>query len=143
MPLFESNYRAAAKTELERNMRELEAKDKVAQTHNDFSENVIGIQSNITFAQRLNLISEEQAQDMKRRVEIAVQQNQFMRNESEERIDDFENPRERAERYFKMDSVNAEINRERAAVEAGRVSRESTTSFRSMKSMPSADERGK
>lgn len=143
MPLFESNYRAAAKTELERNMRELEAKDKVAQTHNDFSENVIGIQSNITFAQRLNLISEEQAQDMKRRVEIAVQQNQFMRNESEERIDDFENPRERAERYFKMDSVNAEINRERAAVEAGRVSRESTTSFKSMKSMPSADERGK
>lgn len=140
MPLFESNYRAAAKTELERNMRELEAKDKVAQTRTDFSENVIGIQSNITFAQRLNLISEEQAQDMKRRVEIAVQQNQFMRNESEERIDDFENPRERAERYFKMDSVNAEINRERAAVEAGRVSRESTTSF---KSMPSADERGK
>lgn len=143
MPLFESNYRAAAKTELERNMRELEAKDKVAQTRTDFSENVIGIQSNITFAQRLNLISEEQAQDMKRRVEIAVQQNQFMRNESEERIDDFENPRERAERYFKMDSVNAEINRERAAVEAGRVSRESTTSFKSMKSMPSADERGK
>ena len=124
-------------------MRELEAKDKVAQTRTDFSENVIGIQSNITFAQRLNLISEEQAQDMKRRVEIAVQQNQFMRNESEERIDDFENPRERAERYFKMDSVNAEINRERAAVEAGRVSRESTTSFKSMKSMPSADERGK
>lgn len=143
MPLFESNYRAAAKTELERNMRELEAKDKVAQTRTDFSENVIGIQSNITFAQRLNLISEEQAQDMKRRVEIAVQQNQFMRNESEERIDDFENPRERAERYFKMDSVNAEINQERAAVEAGRVSRESTTSFKSMKSMPSADERGK
>lgn len=143
MPLFESNYRAAAKTELERNMRELEAKDKVAQTRTNFSENVIGIQSNITFAQRLNLISEEQAQDMKRRVEIAVQQNQFMRNESEERIDDFENPRERAERYFKMDSVNAEINRERAAVEAGRVSRESTTSFKSMKSMPSADERGK
>ena len=39
--------------------------------------------------------------------------NNFMRNESEERTDDFENPRERAERYFNMDTVQAEINRER------------------------------
>lgn len=127
MPLFESGYRAAAKTELEREIRELEAKDKAAQTRTDFSESASGIQSNITFAQRLNLISEEQAQAMKKRVETAIQQNQFMRNESEERTDDFENPRERTERYFNMDSANAEINRERAAAEAERISHESTT----------------
>lgn len=39
-------------------------------------------------------------------------------NESEERADDFENPRERAERYFDMDTINTEINRERAKAEA-------------------------
>lgn len=78
MPLFEKGYRAAAKTELEREIRELEAKDKAAQTRTDFSESASGTQSNITFAQRLNLISEEQAQAMKKRIEIAVQQNQFM-----------------------------------------------------------------
>lgn len=121
MPLLESGYRAAAKTELERDIRELEAKDKAAQTRTDFTESANGIQSNITFAQRLNLISEQQAQEMKRRVDTAVAHNQFMRNESEERVDDFENPRERAERYFKMDSVQAEISRERAATESERV----------------------
>ena len=140
MPLFESGYKAAAKTELERGIRELEAKDKAAQTRTDFLESASGIQSNITFAQRLNLISEEQAQSMKKRVEAAVQQNQFIRNESEERTDDFENPRERAERYFNMDSVNAEIDRERAAAEADRASRESTTPSRPS---PSSEEREK
>lgn len=64
---------------------------------------------------------------MKRRVETAVAQNNFMRNESEERTDDFENPRERAERYFNMDTVQAEINRERAAAESERVSNQSQT----------------
>ena len=32
MPLLESGYKAAAKTELERDIRELEAKDKAAQS---------------------------------------------------------------------------------------------------------------
>lgn len=128
MPLFENGYKAAAKTELERNIRELEAKDKAAQTRTDFSDDASGIQSNITFAQRLNLISEEQAQSLKKRVEAAVQQNQFMREESEERTDDFENPRERAERYFNMDNVNAEINRERGANETEQINIQSRTS---------------
>ena len=52
MTLFESGYKAAAKTELERKIREREDKDKVAQTRTDFSENTGGTQSNIAFAQR-------------------------------------------------------------------------------------------
>ena len=127
MPLLESGYKAAAKTELERDIRELEAKDKAAQTRTEFAESTSGVQSNITFAQRLNLISEQQAAEMKRRVETAVAQNNFMRNESEERTDDFENPRERSERYFNMDTVQAEISRERAAAESERVSNQSQT----------------
>lgn len=127
MPLLESGYKAAAKTELERDIRELEAKDKAAQTRTEFEESASGVQSNITFVQRLNLISEQQAAEMKRRVEIAVAQNNFMRNESEERTDDFENPRERSERYFNMDTVQAEINRERAVAESERVNNQSHT----------------
>ena len=127
MPLLESGYKAAAKTELERDIRELEAKDKAAQTRTEFAESASGVQSNITFAQRLNLISEQQAAEMKRRVETAVAQNNFMRNESEERTDDFENPRERSERYFNMDTVQAEISRERAAAESERVSNQTQT----------------
>lgn len=127
MPLLESGYKAAAKTELERDIRELESKDKAAQTRTEFAESANGIQSNITFAQRLNLIGEQQAEEMKRRVETAIAQNNFMRNEMEELTDDFENPRERSERYFNMDSVQAEINRERAAAESERVNNQSHT----------------
>ena len=121
MSLLEKGYRAAAKTELERDIRKLEARDKAAQTRTDFTENTNGILSNIAFAQRINLISEQQAQEMRRRVNTAVAHNRFMRNESEERVDDFENPRERSERYFKMDSVQAEISRKRSATEREQV----------------------
>lgn len=141
MPLIENGYKAAAKTELERSIRELEAKDKAAQTRTEFQPGASAIQSNITFAQRLNLISQEQAEAMKKRLEAVEQHNQFMRNESEERIDDFENPRERSERYFDMDSVNAEINRERAQAEAARASGENQT--HEVRSTPSTDERAR
>lgn len=124
MPLLESGYRAAAQTELERDIRELEERDKAAQSRKT-TDGASDIQSNITFAQRLNLISEKQAQEMKRRVEATIQNNQFMRNECEERIDDFENPRERAERYFSSENLQAEISRERAAAESERINNES------------------
>ena len=66
MSLLEKGYRAAAKTELERDIRKLEARDKAAQTRTDFTENTNGILSNIAFAQRINLISEQQAQEMRK-----------------------------------------------------------------------------
>lgn len=121
MPLLESGYRAAAKTELERNIRELEEKNRAAQSRTDVSDSASGVESNIMFAQRLNLISEKQALEMKKRIEAAVQSNKFMRNEVEERTDDFENPRERAERYFDTETIQAEISRERAAAESERI----------------------
>ena len=124
MPLFESGYRAAAKTELERDIREIEAKDKAAQTRQDFQNGANEVQSNIDFAQRLNLINQEQAEAMRERVKKAMENQQFMRNEGEEIVDDYENPRERAGRYFNMDEANAEISREKA--EASRTGQEQT-----------------
>lgn len=140
MPLLEGGYRAAAKTELERNIRELEAKDRTAQTRTEFQSGASAVQSNITFAQRLNLISQEQADAMEKRVEAAVYYERTMRNESQERVDDIENPRERAGRYFDMDNVNAEISRERARAEAARTN-EGSQIRETVHSAPSTEDR--
>ena len=140
MPLLEGGYRAAAKTELERNIRELEAKDRTAQTRTEFQSGASAVQSNITFAQRLNLISQEQADAMEKRVEAAVYYERTMRNESQERVDDIENPRERAGRYFDMDNVNAEISRERARAEAARTN-EGSPIRETVHSAPSTEDR--
>lgn len=116
MPLFESRYKAAAKTELERDIRRLEEKDKAAQTKVDFDNTANMASSNLNFAQRLNLISAEQYAKYKERIEKATQEYERMqRTESqEERVDDFENPRERTDRYMKMEEVQAQIAQERA-----------------------------
>ena len=140
MPLLEGGYRAAAKTELERNIRELEAKDRTAQTRTEFQSGASAVQSNITFAQRLNLISQEQADAMEKRVEAAVFHERTMRNDSHERVDDIENPRERAGRYFDMDNVNAEISRERARAEAARTN-EGSQIRETVHSAPSTEDR--
>lgn len=137
--IFENNYKAAAKTELERSLRELEKKDKAAQTWNEFHDSAVGMQSNIAFSQRLGFISKELAEDMKRRLEAAVKFEQTMRNESQERVDDFENPRERAARYFDRDNINAEISRERAQAEAARASE--SEKAQKTHSAPSEDDR--
>lgn len=120
MPLFERGYKAAATTELERATREIEEKDKKAQTKEKFDESVTGLNSNLNFAERLNLISAEQAQAYRERAKKAAMEYAHMqRTEHEEgRVDDFENPRERTERYMNMEEAQAEISRERAAANA-------------------------
>lgn len=142
MPLLESGYRAAAKTELERNIRELEVKDRAAQTRTEFQSSASAVQSNITFAQRLNLISQEQADAMEKRVEAATLFERTMRNESQERVDDIENPRERAGRYFDMENVNAEISRERARAESTRTN-ESSQTREAVHSIPSSEDKSR
>lgn len=121
MPLFERGYKAAAVTELERKTREIEEKDKKAQTREDFDAAVSALHTNLTFAERINLISAEQAQTYRDRArEATVQFERMMRLEYEERTDSFENPRERTKRYLGMDEVQAEIARERAQQAAER-----------------------
>lgn len=116
MPLFERGYKAAATTELERKTRELEEKDKKAQTKEDFEDASRALNSNLNFAERINLISAEQAQSYRDRAKQATLDFERMqRLEHDERTDDFENPRERTERYMKMDEAKAKIAQERAA----------------------------
>lgn len=132
MPLFERGYRAAARTELERDIRRIEEKDKKAQTkigEAEFNKGVDTMYSNINFAERLNLISEEQARAYRERAEKAtVEFNNMQKEEHDEIVDDFENPRERSERYMSMEDAQAQIAQERADANAQQSHNEQTHS---------------
>lgn len=106
MPLFERGYKAAARTELERDIRRIEEKDKKAQTKEDFEEASAAVKSNLNFAERLNLISVEQANDYRDRVEKA---NQKFLESVAENIED----QEQQERYMSMQEAQSEIAREK------------------------------
>lgn len=119
MPLFERGYKASAQTELERKIREIEEKDKIAQTKADFTASLNSFESNLNFAERINLISAQQAEEMRERAKKATMNYEKMeRNEFDTRIDDFENPRERASRYMKMEEAQAEISKARSEKES-------------------------
>lgn len=115
MPLFERDYKAAAVTELERRLRDIEDRNKAAQTRNEFIRDASNVDSNVDFAQQLNLISDMQAEAYKERVRKSRFEFEHMqRTETRaDLVDGFENPRERSARYQGMDSYNAQILRER------------------------------
>lgn len=118
MGLFEPNYKASAATELERELRGLEEKDKVAQTALGSEMQFEVCSSKIDFAEKIRLINQQQANDLRKRLrEIKATKQAIYMQRIEYRddiIDDFENPRERTKRYENMDRVNDEIQREKA-----------------------------
>ena len=119
MPLFERGYKAAAQTKLERKTRELEEKDKKAQTKDEFEDAARALYSNLTFAERINLVSVEQAEAYRDRVkQAAIDFERMQREEFDIRTDDFENPRERTMRYMRMEDAQSRIAQERAAQNA-------------------------
>ena len=124
MPLLERGYKAAAATELERSIRDLEERDKEAQTKPDsvFMEDASKLKNNLDFARQLNLISREQAAVYRERVKKAILEfEHIQRTETrDDMVDSFENPRERAARYQSMDSYTAQILRERAKANVDR-----------------------
>ena len=73
-------------------------------------------ESNLNFAERINLISTTQAEAYRERMLKAhLDFERMQRTETRDDIvDSFENPRERAARYQDMDSYNAQIAQERA-----------------------------
>lgn len=120
MPLFERGYKAAATAELERSVRDLEERDKTAQTKAAFMKAAASTESNLNFAERINLISVIQADAYRERMlKAQLDFERMQRTETRDDIvDSFENPRERAARYQDMDSYNAQIAQERAKANA-------------------------
>lgn len=114
MALLENGYKTAARTELERSIREIEERNKKAETIKKTDGTMQTVNNNIDFAQKLNLITEKQARLYRERIQASVNFRRFQRMESEEIVDDFENPRERAERFMTMEDVQAEISREKS-----------------------------
>ena len=115
MGLFENHYKAAAVTELERATRELEERNKKAQTIQEVKDTAQSLNSNISFAEQIRLISAQQAEIYRDRVRRAeIEYYRLQRTEHQEMVDGFENPRERSERFMKMEDAEAEIARNRA-----------------------------
>lgn len=130
MALFEKNYKAAAVTELERSVRDLEERDKTAETKPVFQKDMSEAQSNLNFAERLNLVSAVQADTYRERMKKAHQNfERLERNETRDIVNDLENPRERSARYQDMDMYHAQLAQERAkaSVEKGDVGQNHTT----------------
>ena len=121
MSVFERNYKAAATTELERSVRALEERNSTAQTKlkTELDSDLAAANSNIIFAERINLITSTQGSNLRERLEKAQKKfERLERTEIRDIVDDFENPRERTERYFNMDEVNSKITKEKAEREA-------------------------
>lgn len=115
MPLLERGYRTAAVADLERNIRMLENAEQKPVSKEVFNKELRNGKANIEFAERIRLITAEKAAELRDRMNrAALNFEKMQRNEFEERVDDIENPRERAARYQDMDSYNAQILQERA-----------------------------
>lgn len=101
-------------------MRELEERNKTAQTKTDFMKYAASTESNLNFAERINLISTTQAESYRERMLKAhLDFERMQRTETRDDIvDSFKKPRERAARYQDMDSYNAQIAQARAKANA-------------------------
>ena len=114
------NYKSLAESELERDIRRLEERNKKAQTFKVFNMETSNASSNIDFAARIGLITGAQELNYQRRVAaLREQQSEFERmerNETRDIVNDTENPRERSARYRAMDDYNRQIAEERSKV---------------------------
>lgn len=120
MALVESRYKAAARAEIERDIRQLEERGKIkyAGIMDSTRDSTFG---NVDFSQRISLISDAQAKEYRSRIQAAeIERQKLERNETRDIVNDFENPRERAARYQGLDQYNTEIRREREKNNNGR-----------------------
>lgn len=127
MGLFE-NRKANAMAELERDLRKLEEMGKP--TTDEANLQYLTTNGNIEFCVRAQLISQQQAQEMFRRLREAQaterEREMYKKEYADDRVDSFENPRERTKRYQTMERINAEIAQERAQSSTDRVNQQST-----------------
>lgn len=113
MPVLVRTLKKTAKVELERAIREIEEKAKKAQSTESLKTAEAATRSNLEFAQRLNLISFEEGNDYRERIQRAgvVQQEQM--------ITDLRN-QENSGKQIRANDVQAMIAKERATEAAKR-----------------------
>lgn len=80
MPLLARTLKETAKAELERDIRKIEEKHKVAVSQEAFEVAAAAARSNLDFAQRLSLISVEEGNDYRERIQKAGTERQEQLN---------------------------------------------------------------
>ncbi|BAL01901.1 hypothetical protein OBV_p-00460 (plasmid) [Oscillibacter valericigenes Sjm18-20] len=115
MSFFERRYKAAALSELERCVRDLEEREKAVEQMPKFDTDLNEVSTNIKLLERIELVSAIQAQAFRDRLVKAHQEYARMVRETHDIVNDYENPRERATRFQNMERYNSQIVRERAA----------------------------
>lgn len=127
MPVLDRGYRSKAHTELERDVREIEAQSKVAKTKDEAWQLAAAMQAavaNINFAERIRLITAEQAGEYKERIQKAAEEFQRQRADDAERIDTASNDRGMTVEEWRREvertkARDAEKNREQEQRSAG------------------------
>lgn len=114
MPLLERGYRAAAKTELERRVRELESRDAVAQKKPDMGETATILTNNVEFAQKIKLITDKEAEGYRKRIAEAQRAEELARTQTGDRVDGFTNPHEAALNQYSLEEIKAQVSAEKA-----------------------------
>jgi len=115
MPNYENRYKAVATTILEREIRRLEGKNKTAHTYpgDEYNAAVDTLFANINFSLVIGLLAADQAKTYRQRIiragQIRADIQRLDREESRMIVDDYENPRERVQRFQKMDEYKAKI----------------------------------
>jgi len=122
MTSSERDYRIATKSAIESSIKELEERNKRLQTMQQVERSIASINNNIAFAQKLKLIDSPQVYEYQRRlVQIQKDFEELQRTEILDAVNDYENHRERATRFSKMDTYNADISKKKSiARERGR-----------------------
>jgi hypothetical protein len=113
MPLIENKYRAAATTELEREIRRLEEKDAAFHSSDEHPIDVGAVTANVDFAERIRLLDAEQAHSYRERIS-KLRFEALLRTQTSVIVDDFENPIESSMRLQGLDEYNALISLKRA-----------------------------
>lgn len=76
---------------------------------------IVAMRAKLQFAQQLQIINQQYALELKRRINEIERTKQFnvYRDNYSDVIDGYENPHERGKKYTTMEQVIAEINQER------------------------------
>lgn len=102
------------KLALEKIEKEIQAIKEKARKGELSADSVADIIANINFAHQLNIFSSSLATELKRKIQTSLAEfKRLERLETRDIVNDFENPREIARRYYDMDSYNTQIAKER------------------------------
>lgn len=110
MPLFGKDYKSAAKAELDRNMRKIEEERKEL-AKKEFDAAVMVVTTNLAFARAVELITEEEAEAYRKRMDQAAKEFTQEKMEKAYSAKEAQTEQQKEDDWKRgtMEQVNAEI----------------------------------